>query len=338
MAVPPEVTGPGKQESQQIVAERPVKPWVHFVAGGLAGMVGAIVTSPLDVIKTRMQSDMYRTNGNHNSGVFRTLANIYRTEGAGALFSGLGANLSGVVPARAVNFFTYGICKQLYAPLFDDAQCVKPQTHLLAGASAGFATSAVTNPIWLVKTRMQLDRHRGAQLYRNSFDCAAKIVRYEGVPALYRGLSASLVGSSESSMQWLLYEQMRRFIRKSSQRNLERELLSSPGNHIGANSEFSRKKNKFIEWMATSGAAGCAKLCASLITYPHEVVRTRLRQAPLENGQLKYKGLVSCFKRVYLEEGFAALYGGLTPHLLRTVPNSIILFGTWDLLVRVLSR
>jgi len=35
---------------------------VHFVAGGVGGMLGAIVTSPLEVVKTRMQSSLYNVN------------------------------------------------------------------------------------------------------------------------------------------------------------------------------------------------------------------------------------------------------------------------------------
>ena len=37
------------------------KPWVHFVAGGIGGTVGAVVTCPLDVVKTRLQSDVYHS-------------------------------------------------------------------------------------------------------------------------------------------------------------------------------------------------------------------------------------------------------------------------------------
>lgn len=323
----------------------PVSPWVHFFAGGIAGMVGAVVTSPLDVVKTRLQSDLHKTLSHsgqqqsrfmlvrgvhHVSDTFSIIANVYRTEGGRALFRGLGPNLAGVVPARAVNFFTYGIAKDLIAPQFDDLEQIKPQTHLLSGVAAGFVTSTVTNPIWLVKTRLQLDKIHseasgpGTRLYKNSFDCTKQILQKEGFFALYKGLTASFLGSSESSMQWVLYEQMRTFIRRRQERRVSRGVEITP-------------YDKFMDWFATSGAAGAAKFIASLITYPHEVVRTRLRQAPQENGKPKYTGLIQCFRRVFAEEGMASLYGGLTPHLLRTVPNSIIMFGTWDLIVRLVA-
>lgn len=91
-----------------------------------------------------------------------------------------------------------------------------------------------------------------------------------------------------------------------------------------------------IEWTGKLGAAATAKLFAAGIAYPHEVVRTRLRQSP-QNGVVKYTGLIQCFRLVLREEGVGALYGGLTAHLMRVVPSAAILFGTYELVMSLLS-
>ena len=68
-----------------------------------------------------------------------------------------------------------------------------------------------------------------------------------------------------------------------------------------------------------------------------QVARTRLRQAPLQNGHPKYTGLIQCFKLVWLEEGLMGLYGGLTPHLMRTVPSAAIMFGMYEGILRLMN-
>lgn len=315
-------------------ATRPPPPkWVHFVAGGVGGMMGAIVTCPLDVVKTRLQSDAYHGAYNrtpkssnpfvlaaqHLSETGGALRTIYRSEGARALFRGMGPNLVGVIPARSINFFTYGASKEMLLARFNGG-AEATWIHLAAGVCAGFVTSTATNPIWLVKTRLQLDKSKGRH-YRSLWECLVHVVRREGFFSLYKGLSASYLGGAELTLQWVLYEQMKAFVSRQAR---------------GENEKTTR--DHVLEWCARSGAAGAAKFVASLITYPHEVVRTRLRQAPLaETGRPKYTGLVQCFRLVAREEGLASMYGGLTPHLLRTVPNLIIMFGTWELVVRMLS-
>lgn len=307
-----------------------VKPWVHFVAGGLGGMCGAIFTCPFDVVKTRLQSSVYQNmyKSNSNKSVFNhfketclILNNVYKMEGTRSLFKGLGPSLIGVIPARSINFFTYGYSKEIFKK-FDYFKGNEESSllHLISGINAGIVTSTVTNPIWLIKTRLQLDKATKNE-YKNSLDCIKKIIKNEGFFAMYRGLSASYLGSIESTIQWILYEQMKILIKKRS------DLLNEK-----------TKLNETIDWIYRSSSAGFAKLIASLITYPHEVVRTRLRQAPMEGDLPKYKGLIQCFKLVIKEEGFISMYGGLTPHLMRTVPNSMIMFGSWEVFTMLLSK
>jgi solute carrier family 25 protein 33/36 len=71
----------------------------------------------------------------------------------------------------------------------------------------------------------------------------------------------------------------------------------------------------FIDTAGKLGAAGCAKLFAAALTYPHEVMRTRMRQRPVGGGRAKYTGLIQCFRTIWKEEGIVSMYGGLSPHL-----------------------
>ena len=225
-----------------------------------------------------------------------------------------------MIPARAINFSTYGNGKRVISQKFNNGQDAA-WVNLCAAVTAGVVTGTATNPVWVVKTRLQLDRNQadkaGAQAvrqYRSSFDCLRQILSKEGFRGLYRGLSASYLGVSESTLQWVMYEQMKTYLKRRTER------IAAAGRHPSTWDET-------MDWFGKLGSAGSAKFCAAIITYPHEVVRTRLRQAPSKNGQLKYSGLVQCFRIVLREEGLASMYGGLTPHLLRVVPSAAIMFG-----------
>ena len=80
--------------------------------------------------------------------------------------------------------------------------------------------------------------------------------------------------------------------------------------------------------------SAAAKMFASVATYPHEVVRTRLQiqkrplaPAPNTGSVLQpelYRGIVQTVGLIIREEGWRGLYKGLSINLVRTVPNSAI--------------
>ncbi|KKZ63381.1 hypothetical protein EMCG_02312 [[Emmonsia] crescens] len=329
-----------KKATNPPVAESAIKSLVHLFAGAVGGLTTAFLTSPLDVLRTRLQSDFYKSTVDkktrpialrplsapvhHLHETFRILFSIHRVEGWRSLFKGLGPNLLGVVPASAIKFYTYGNCKRFIS---ENNICAEDGVlgHTISAATAGIVTGTATNPIWLIKTRLQLDSSRQnasppiPRRYKNSLDCIRQVVRQEGFKGLYRGLGASYLGVVETTLHLALYEQMKIAMRRKE----------TTSDSLKGRSASSRA----TDGIGMAGAAGLAKLLAVLIAYPHEVVRTRLRQAPMNNGLHKYTGVVQCFRLIWIEEGTRALYGGLTPHLLRAIPSAAIMLGVYEVIV-----
>ncbi len=115
---------------------------------------------------------------------------------------------------------------------------------------------------------------------------------------LFKGITASYVGVSETIVHFVLYEQIK----------AQLQLLQTQQNRSPDDAGF----YNFVTYLC---AAACSKSCATTLCYPHEVVRTRLR----EEG-VKYRTFMQTLKTVYYEESLAGLYRGLLTHLIRQIP------------------
>ncbi|XP_061862251.1 solute carrier family 25 member 33 isoform X2 [Colius striatus] len=246
-------------------------------------------------------------------GVLKLLRAILEKEGMRSLFRGLGPNLVGVAPSRAIYFAAYsGVKERLNAVLVPESKKV----HMLSAACAGITCSTLTNPIWLVKTRMQLEARVKGEMASNALQCAMHVYRTEGLRGFYRGITASYAGVSETIIHFVIYEALKQQLRNSH------HSLSSPLTH-------SPNRNDFFGLM---GAAAVSKTCASCIAYPHEVIRTRLR----EEGS-RYRSFIQTLQLVAHEEGPLALYRGLLAHLIRQIPNAAVTMATYELIVLLAS-
>ena len=167
---------------------------------------------------------------------------------------------------------------------------------------------------------------RNEQRYRHTLDAAVTIFRTEGIRAFYRGLLPSLLGITHVAVQFPLYEKLKVVARESaiiisgilSMRHAERRSPNSP-----------------LPSYTILLCSALAKMTASVTTYPHEVVRTRLQTtrrplAQLDNGQLKKPtSIVATVQKIITREGWRGLYKGLSINLIRTVPNSAVTMLTF---------
>jgi solute carrier family 25, member 33/36 len=294
-----------------------------LLSGGVAGTVASCLTNPLEVVKTQLQQSNLPPDMHNPAEVARR---ILKQDGLSGFFRGLPPTLIGIIPSRSAYFYAYQRAKTFlgnHQRVFHMPEG-SPPNALVAGFLAGIAGNTLTNPIWMVRTRMQLnaDAAVGQQLYRGYGDVISSIWKQEGIGGFYKGILASYWGCTEGAAQFLLYEQFKT-------RLLKRENAKRASVGLPPTSDLSRAQ---YFW-----SAALAKMLASMATYPHEVARTRLREQA-RSGIFKYHGMWQTLSLIAAEEGTKSLYAGLGVHLMKVVPNSAFMFLTYEIVRKWLSE
>ncbi|KAK3823527.1 MAG: mitochondrial carrier domain-containing protein [Benniella sp.] len=284
----------------------------HTIAGAGAGLVTSVVTCPLDVVKTRLQNQGVikpTTKKKSYKGTAGTLTRIWSEEGIRGLYRGLGPTIFGYLPTWAIYFTAYDYFKDLIARQTGHHES-NLFVYVLAAMSAGATSTTITNPLWVIKTRFMTQNEHTPYRYNNTLHAFTTIYKVEGYRGFYKGLGSSLMGITHVALQFPLYEKLRQWLK------------SRDTDHVSST-------NILI-------ASSTSKMAASIATYPHEVIRTRLQNQ--STYPPKYKGIIHACKLIYQEEGIRAFYKGMPTNLLRTVPASALTILTYELIVGRLNE
>jgi len=170
--------------------------------------------------------------------VFDTAKAVWRYSGMRGFYRGLGPTVLGYLPTWAIYFAVYDGIKTTFgeAPLgsqvdergqtrviypaaqtkgYQPVSREHPWTlHIASAMAAGAASTTCTNPLWVIKTRFMTQTWDEPR-YLHTFDAARTIYRTEGIRAFYRGLLPSLLGITHVAVQFPLYEQLKRWARKT---------------------------------------------------------------------------------------------------------------------------
>ncbi|ELU42021.1 succinate:fumarate antiporter [Rhizoctonia solani AG-1 IA] len=277
---------------------------IHLIAGGTAGMAEALCCQPLDTIKVRMQlSRSGRMPGvswrrpQQDEGFIATGMQIVRRETPLALYKGLGAVLSGIIPKMAIRFTSF----EAYKGFLTDKQTGKAST---AGLGAGVTEAvAVVTPMEVVKIRLQAQQHSLADplevpRYRNAAHAAYTIVREEGFSTLYRGVSlTALRQATNQGANFTAYQELKKAAHK-----WQPDLVDLPS-----------WQHMLIGLI--SGAMG------PFSNAPIDTIKTRLQKAPAEPGQTALARITAIGADMWKQEGVRSFYKGITPRVLRVAPG-----------------
>ncbi|KAI8951286.1 mitochondrial folate carrier protein [Xylaria longipes] len=296
--------------------------FVETIAGLTAGSVATLVVHPLDIVKTRMQ--IHRSHG-ATAQALTTLSVIRGLTGTpnpvAALYRGLTPNLLGNASSWASFFFFKARAENAILAIKgrspgDNVAALTPQDYFIASGVAGMFTQVLTNPIWVLKTRM-LSSDRGAVgAYPSMWAGAAQLLRTEGWRGFYRGLGISLFGVSHGAVQFAVYDPLKQMYIKRRQKSAR---------------ETSRPEDRGKQWMtneATLVISSVSKLVAGAVTYPYQVIRSRLQNYDAE--ERFGRGIRGVMRRTWSEEGWRGFYRGIVPGVVRVMPATWVTFLVYE--------
>ncbi|EDO43626.1 predicted protein [Nematostella vectensis] len=306
-----------------------ITPVQQMTSSGSGAIIVSLFTTPLDVVKNRLQAQAKGTPSNRCyifcnglmdhlclcnalgspyrpyphpphppfTSSIDALIKIPRYEGLSSLWRGLPPTMVMAVPNTVIYFTLYDQLKISYGFKNNETNLWSP---MLAGITARTISVTVISPIEMIRTKLQ---SRSGYRYKELDIVIRAAVQQEGVLSLWQGLGPTLLRDLPfSAFYWFGYE-----------------FVKSQTHDPGFGTHF------------LSGAI--SGLFAALITQPFDVVKTH-RQ--IELGEMDFKpgknisSTASIIAKLYKEKGFSSLFTGITPRLVKVPPACAIMISTYE--------
>jgi len=185
----------------------------------------------------------------------------------------------------------------------------------VASAGSGLIASFIGNPCDLSLIRMQSDFALPVELrrnYKNVFDAIFRTITEEGVTALWKGATPTLLRAATMNLSMLTpYDECKERLSKIFGMNTGTLLLSS----------------------AIAGGL------AAFVSLPFDNMKTKLQKMKKgPDGKMPYSGVMDCFMKTLKKEKLAGFWAGMLTYYCRVAPHSMITLMTSDFLKNVVKK
>ncbi|EEQ92670.1 putative mitochondrial 2-oxoglutarate/malate carrier protein [Blastomyces dermatitidis] len=313
----PKPASDASQQSTPLFHNPYIRPALPFINGGLSGMTATAVIQPIDMVKVRLQLAGEGARTGPRPTALGITKQIIASGKFLDLYTGLSAGLlrQAVYTTARLGFFDT-FANSLKARADAAGKKVTFAERAAAGLGAGGLAAMIGNPADLALIRMQSDGLKPKESranYRSVIDALARISKAEGITALWAGALPTVVRAMA-----LNFGQLTFFAESKSQ--------------LQAHTNLSAQNRTF----AASAIAG---FFASFMSLPFDFIKTRLQkqQKDPKTGQLPYKGVLDCAKKVIRDEGWLRFYRGFGTYYVRIAPHAMVTLIVLDYL-NILTR
>jgi len=274
----------------------------RFTLGSFAGACGATAVYPIDLVKTRMQNQ--RTGSLLGEVAYKNswecFKKVVKYEGLLGLYRGLLPQIIGVAPEKAIKLTMNDLMRD---KLTTDGR-ISLVGEIIAGGCAGASQVVFTNPLEIVKIRLQV----AGEIRTAERIGVFTVLKELGFAGLYKGARACFLRDVPfSAIYFPAYAHAKK-------QTADEQGMNGPG-------------SLFL-------SAFSAGVPAAALVTPADVIKTRL-QVAARAGQTAYSGVFDCFNKVMKEEGPKALWKGTAARVCRSSPQFAVTLLTYELLQRL---
>ncbi|KAJ3283726.1 hypothetical protein HK104_010246 [Borealophlyctis nickersoniae] len=270
------------------------------LAGAGGGMMSMALTYPLATVSTRSQ-----VSKTERISQIKAFQKILKEEGPKGLYSGINSAMFGIAITQYVYYYWYEFVKAGLEKGLAADRALTIGENMLTGAIAGAATAVLTNPIWVINTRMvvkkdSLDDEGKVVKSKSAVQTAFQILKEEGILGFFKGIFPALILVINPVIQFTVFERLKGYMER------KKTVLS------GAD---------FFLLGAVS------KLCATAITYPYIVVKSRMQLKDSADASQRYSSVADGLRKIIAAEGVKGLYKGIEAKLVQSVLASAFTFA-----------
>ncbi|KAG9404504.1 Hydrogenosomal carrier protein [Aphanomyces cochlioides] len=271
--------------------------WHSVIAGVVAGLVTRSTTSPLDVLKIRLQTKQT------NSTLSCVTRHLVQTHGLRGFWKGNLAGCCRLGPYSGVKFY---LVDQMQAGDASEDASPTALDHAVSGAVAGVVATLAVYPMELIRTHLVVSHQTSSSI---SQECL-RIFQTSGFKGFYRGCVTGLMGAIPfEGVQFACFEYGKQYAME------HRETALNTSDHLVLGS--------------ISGVV------AQMVSYPFDTVKRRLQLQA--KGVAEYNGMAHCWTTIVREDGVRGLYRGAGVNMLRIVPYGAVMFASYEAVKEMLA-